>query len=251
METVTIKKKRRTRAFSFALCSLIFVLCSCGYGQLGGADQTEAYYPEDPLFEERLSFLCGVWYSHEPSSNINMDGYRIRKWSTLTNEDKARAQALFSGINFNAGNPKTYSTKDYPKNNDYVVLFDDYPGGTPYGFGYMGLVRAINIFNYDAKRGAVIIEYFEGADPLWLSDPDGYSYQGLARGEKPFFGIYYKVLDSDTVQMANAIKLDELYSGNHYYTEQGTLYEAIATFNVENEAEFIDWGVAFPQIRER
>jgi len=244
METVTIKKKRMSRAFSFALCSLLFVLCSCDYGQLGGADQTKTYYPIDAPFQECLDFLCGVWYSHHPSSNNNMDGYRIRKWSALTNEDKARAQVLFSGINFNAGNPKTYSTKDYPQNGDYVVLSDDNPGDTPWGFGYMGLVRAINIFNDDIKRGAVIIEYFEGADPLWLSD------QGLERGEKPFFGIYYKVLDSNAVQMANAIKLDELYSGNHYYTEQGTLYEAIATFNVENEAEFIDWGVVLPQIRQ-
>jgi len=234
-----------------------FLFWSCDHGQLGGADQTGTYYPADSVFEERMSFLSGVWYSHYAGIG-RLDGYRIRKWSDFDVKDKAKAQILFPELN--AGNPKTYSTHDFPEDSYYVVLYDDTAygqdddgsgGNESWGFGFMGLVRAINIFNGDKNRGAIIVEYFEGADPLWLSDPNGYSYQGLARGEKPFFGIYYKALNSNTVQMANAVDLAAMYAGKKYYTEQGTLNEAIKIFNVENEAEFIDWGVVIPQEREK
>jgi len=245
------KYMNRMKNVILTLFAAGFLFWSCDHGQLGGADKTETYSPADALFQERMQFFCGVWYSHNPHTNVPMDGYRIRKWSDFNADDQARAQALFSDINFNAGNPKTYSTQDFPQDGDYVVLFDDTAEGSSWGLGYMGLVRAINIFNGDKNRGAIIIEYFEKADPLWLSDPDGYSYQGLARGEKPFFGIYYKVIDSNTVQMANPANLAAMYAGERYYTEQGALNEAIKVFDVENEAEFIDWGVAYSQIREK
>ena len=237
MKTMTLNKKIRAWAFSFALCSLLFVLFSCDHGELGGADKTDTYYPEDALFKERMDFLCGKWSS-------SYDDYRIRKLSDFDAEDKARAQVLFPTLDVD--NPKTYSPQEIPPNSYYIVLFDDNAGGESWGFGFMGLVRAINIFNGEKNRGALIVEYFEGADPLWLSET-----QGLTRGEKPFFGIYYKVLNSDTVQMANAVSLAAMYAGEHYYTEKGTLNEAIKTFNVENEAEFISWGVAIPQNREK
>jgi len=228
-----------------------FLFWSCDHGQLGGADKTDAYYPTDSIFEERLDFLCGVWYSHYAGTG-RLDGYRIRKWSDFDETDKAKAQIFFPS--FDVDNPKTYSAQDFPPSSYYVVLYDDTvygqedddsEGSESWGFSFMGLVRAINIFNGDKDRGALIIEYFEGADPLWLSG------QGLTRGEKPFFGIYYKVLDSDTVQMANAVDLAALNAGKFYYTEQGTLDEAIKTFDVENEAEFISWGVVIPQNREK
>jgi hypothetical protein len=228
-----------------------FLFWSCDHGQIGGADKTDTYYPADAIFKERLEFLCGVWYSH--SAGIGrLDGYRIRKWSDFDAEDKAKAQVLFPELD--ADNPQTYSAQELPQNSYYVVLYDDTVysqddddsgGNESWGFSFMGLVRAINIFNGNKNRGAIIVEYFEGADPLWLSG------QGLTRGEKPFFGIYYKVLDSDTVQMANAVDIAAMYAGDPYYTEKGTLNEAIKTFNVENEAEFIDWGVTIPQDREK
>jgi len=236
--------------------SLLF--WSCGYGTLGGADVTGTYYPGNPVFEEHLTFLSGVWYSHYAGIG-RLDGYRIRKWSDLTAADKAKAQGLFSGLNINS--PRTYSGKNVPQNSDYVLLYDDTvygqndddasPVDGNWGFAYMGLVRAINIFNGDKNRGAVVIEYFEGADPNWLWDPGGYAYQGLAKGEKPFFGIYYRVLSPNIVQMANAVDLAALYAGKRYYTEKGTLDEAIAANSVENEAEFISWGVVIPQDREK
>jgi hypothetical protein len=218
-----------------------FLFWSCDYGQLGDADRTDTYYPQDALFKERMDFLCGTWYSYYAEERL--DGYRIRKWSDFAAEDKEMAKEQFP--NLNVDDPKTYSAGELPQNSYYIVLYDDSEDGESWSFGFMGLVRAINIFNGDKDRGALIIEYFEGADPLWLSG------QGLARGEKPFFGIYYKALDSDTVQMANAVNLAALYEGEPYYTEQGTLDEAVKTFNVENEAEFISWGVVTPQERKK
>jgi hypothetical protein len=43
----------------------------------------------------------------------------------------------------------------------------------------------------------------------------------------PFFGVYYRVLDPDHIQMANALDLDALAAGKAYYTETATLQEAI------------------------
>jgi hypothetical protein len=240
-------------------CAVIFIFWSCDYGEIGGADQTVTYYPGDAVFTERMNFMCGVWYSHYAGIG-RLDGYRIRKWGDLTAKDKAKALSLFTTLNI--ASPKTYSGKNVPQNGDYVLLYDDTVYGQSdddtsatdgnWGFAYFGLVRAINIFNDDKDRGAIIIEYFEGCDPNWLWDPSGYnSGQGLARGEKPFFGIYYRVLSRDIVQMANAVDLAGLYAGKHYYTEKGTLDEAIDANGVENEAEFISWGVVIPQDRDK
>jgi len=239
-------------------CAVIFLFWSCDYGKLGGADQTGTYYPDDAVFIERMNFMCGLWYSNYPGIG-RLDGYRIRKWSDLTSADKAKIMSLFPTLNI--ASPKTYSEKIVPKNSDYIFLYDDTSYGQDgddsastdgnWGFAYMGLVRAINIFNGDKDRGAIIIEYFEETDPNWLWDPDGYAYQNLARGEKPFFGIYYRVLSHDVIQMANAINLEALYAGKPYYTEKATLDEAIDANSVENEAEFISWGVVIPQDREK
>ena len=231
-----------------------FLFWSCDYGKLGGADQTGTYYPKDAVFEERMNFLCGVWYSHYAGIG-RLDGYRIRRWSDFNDADKKKALEHFPALDFSVNNPRTYHEKDYPKNSDYVVLYDDTAygqsddgtgGNADWDFCYMGVVRAINIFNGDKNRGSIIIEYFEEADPRWL-----YNTQGLQRGEKPFFGIYYRVLGQNIVQMANAVDLAALYAGKTYYTEKGTLDEAIDANSVENEAEFIAWGVVIPQDRER
>ena len=236
----------------FVIYYLLFILfASCDYGQLGGADQTGSYIPGSAIFDERLSFLSGVWYSHYAGIG-RLDGYRIRRWSDLSAADKTKAQALFPDLD--VSNPVTYSLES-PDPNDYILLYDgsvygqgddtDAGKNLGNGSGFMGLVRAINIFNGDKNRGAIIIEYFDGADPKWLKET-----QGLAPGAKPFFGIYFRVLSPNLVQMANAVDLAALYAGEPYYTEKRTLNEAIMAFNVENEAEFISWGAAIPQDRE-
>jgi hypothetical protein len=232
-----------------------FFICSCDHGKLGGADITDTYHPGDEIFDERLDFLDGLWYSRDGSRLL--DSYQIRKWGDLTAEDKAKAQALFPSINIDT--LKTYATEDVPQDGDYVLLYDVtvYEPGPEepenhgnWGFCYIGMVKAINIFNDDIKRGAIIIEYFEGADPAWLWDSDNFKYQGLRPGEKPFFGIYFKVLDQNAIQMANAVDLAAMYAGEPYYTEKGTLHEAVEFFNAANEAEFISWGDVIPQNRD-
>ncbi|MDR0320648.1 MAG: hypothetical protein LBI28_04025 [Treponema sp.] len=240
------------KKIAILLFAIGFLLWSCDYGKLGGADETDTYYPGDEVFEERMTFLSGIWYSHYAGIGL-LDSYRIRKWSELTNADKTKTSALFSAP-FNISSPKTYITKDNPKNSDFVLLYDDTVYGQDnvgsgnnenWGFCYMGIVRAINIFNYDKNRGAIIIEYFEGADPAWLSE------QGLSPGGMPFFGIYYRVLQPDIIQMANPVDLTALFAGELYYTERETLQGAIEFFNVENEAEFIIWGGVDPQNRQK
>jgi hypothetical protein len=115
------------------------------------------------------------------------------------------------------------------------------PGWT-YNFGFCGIVRGVNLFYDIPERGAIIIEYLEGCAPQWDDD--------IKDGQLPFFGIYYRFLDPDIVQMANAVDLAALYNGEKYYTEKATLQEAMDSNGVENEAEYIAWGVVIPQDRE-
>jgi hypothetical protein len=231
--------------------ALVCVLASCemyGYGKLGGADRTETVYPGDPVFEQILGEMSGVWYSRYAGIG-RLDGYRIgkmRDFETLV-EDSGKA-ALFPEL---PSPPETYGRNPFT-GEDYFVLYDDTvygqadDGSTGQGswdFAYTGIVRAVNLFYGNPRRGAIIIEYLRGCAPRWDSD--------LKDGRRPFFGVYYRVLDRDTVQMANAVDLAALYAGKKYYTERETLDEAIAFNSVENEAEFISWGVVIPQEREK
>jgi hypothetical protein len=247
---------RRAALFStFALAVFACLLAGCemyGYGRLGGADQTESLDPGDSLFDGVMSSLSGVWYSHYAGTG-RLDGYRIGQWKDFKRliEESGKI-ALFPDVE----KPyKTYtqeSGSDTPHDEDYFVLYDDtvygesgegVGGNGGWNFGYMGIVRAANIFNGDKDRGALIIEYLKGCAPQWDDD--------IKDGGRPFFGIYYRVLKEDIIQMANAVDLAALYTGEKYYTETEHLDEAIERNGVENEAEFISWGVVNPQNRER
>jgi hypothetical protein len=235
------------------------------YGRLGGADQTIPYYPsvastnpDDPAekddpFAALMENLSGVWYSHWAGIG-RLDGYRIGKWEDFTKLviDTGKL-SLIPGIGSDPLNAKTYFTKETPKQDDYFVLYDSSvygqqdddsaadPGWT-YNFGFCGIVRGVNLFYNIPERGAIIIEYLEGCAPQWDED--------IKNGQLPFFGIYYRVLDPDTVQMANAVDLAALYNGEKYYTEKARLEDAMDANGVENEAEYIAWGVVIPQDRE-
>jgi hypothetical protein len=247
--------------FIAALAAMLLSFASCDlfeYGQLGGADQTRILEPaaDRNEFDDRMSFMSSVWYSHYAGIG-RLDGYRIGKWendfdSFVVDSEKT---ALFP--KFDLSNPKTYNTGETPKDDDYFVFYDDTvygqsddgTGGNG-GWGnlatrYIGIVRAVTIFNGDPDRGAVIIEYLEGCAPGWLD-----RWPESKNGQRPYFGIYYRVLKPDIVQMANAVDLAALYNGKKYYTETATLDEAIALNTVENESEFIAWGVVIPQDRE-
>jgi hypothetical protein len=62
-------------------------------------------------------------------------------------------------------------------------------------YRYIGIVRAVNLFNGSDRSGAVIIEYLSGCYPTW--EPDLFGPPPL-----PFFGIYFRVLTPDCIQMA-------------------------------------------------
>jgi hypothetical protein len=260
---VNIKNKMKKTSLTAALAALVLLLSVAGcdlfeYGQLGGADVTATFKPGDDTkdeFDEAMRFLSGVWYSHYAGIG-RLDGYRIGKWEDFKKlVEESKKIDLFPDAE-----KKTYTTQtgsDTPGDGDYFVFYDDTVyGESDTGVGgnggwdslvtrYIGIVRAVNIFNGDPNRGAIIIEYLEGCAPGWLN-----RWTESKDGKRPFFGIYYRVLDSDTVQMANAVDLAALYAGKGYYTETATLDGAIELNTVENEAEFIAWGVVIPQDRE-
>jgi hypothetical protein len=247
-------------AVAVIACLLLTSCDTYTYGQLGGADQTETLYPGDPEFESIMSNMCGVWYSHYAGIG-RLDGYRIGKMADYYElAVESRKEAIFDRLSPNMTKDGYLETAGIPKetftagSDSYFLLYDD----TVYGEGedgtggnggwdffimrYIGIVRAVNVFNGNKDRGAVIIEYFTGGCPTWDID--------IAYGQRPFFGIYYRALSSNIVQMANAVDLAALYAGKNYYTETATLDEAVTLNSVENEAEFISWGVVIPQDRE-
>jgi hypothetical protein len=240
------------------LLLLLFSGCELDFGKLGGADITiTADTPEAiaNIMESKL----GIWYSHYGASRL--DGYRIGRWEYIETNLGSKKLALFPGFYPNPDkapeNYKLFLSKGSkePQPDDYYVFYDD----TVYGQSdndsggnggwdglvtrYIGLVRAVNTFHDTEDTGAVIIEYFNGAYPQWSQD--------VVKTPLPFFGIYFRVLGPDTIQMANAVELEALSKGEKYYTETRTLKEAIAKNNAENDGEFISWGVVIPQDRQK
>jgi hypothetical protein len=136
---------------------------------------------------------------------------------------------------------------------DYYVFYDDTvygqgedgtgTGNGGWGFDYIGIVRAVNIFNDNPDTGVIIIEYLDGAYPTWSTE--------VLNTPLPFFGIFYRILNPDCIQMANAVDLAALFAGEQYHTETASLEEAIAKNTAINDGEFISWGVVIPQDREQ
>jgi hypothetical protein len=239
---------------ALVLCCLFAGCDLYRYGRIGGADQTFPYGPGDIQFEALLRSLSGVWYSHYAGIG-RLDGYRIGTWADFeklvvdTGKD-----ALIPGLEW--PDSETYSGYR-PQPGDYFVLYDSSvygqaddhspaDEGWQANLGFCGIVRGLNLFYDNPDRGSIVIEYLKGCYPAWLTER-----QGLTDGEKPFFGIYYRVLNPDLAQMANAVDLAALYKGQRYYTEKATLPEAMESNTVENEAEYIAWGVVIPQDREK
>jgi hypothetical protein len=189
----------------------------------------------------------GVWYSKLGS--MRLDGYRVGRWSEIK-EVMGNKLALFP--QFDPDNPRlhdNYAIQD----NDYFIFCDDTvygeddngEGGNGGWDGfitrYIGIVRAVNVFNDNPDTGAVIVEFLGGCYPQWAMD--------VVIMPLPFFGMYYRVVNPDLIRMANAVDLAALSAGRAYYTETATLQEAIDKNNVENEGNFISWGVVIPQQR--
>jgi len=106
-----------------------------------------------------------------------------------------------------------------------------------YGYGngdvtdYKGNIRFVS--NYSSTSGVIIIEYIDGEQPVYSK------YNG-----NPFFGIYYRSLKNNTVQLANAINLNDVSS-----PDTVTLDEAVEKFTRLAMGNFVDWGVVQPQSR--
>jgi hypothetical protein len=217
------------------------------------AEQPEKQ-PESQGFDRILGNMSGVWYSHYGKNRL--DGYRIGKFGTdgeNFKKEMGSKLALFPAFDgrLYQGDEKAAYT---PKATDYYIFYDDTvygqneegEGGNG-GWGnlvmrYAGIVRAVNVFNNDEKTGALIVQYFRGCAPTWDAD--------IKNGQRPFFGMYYRVQDENKIQMANAVELANLYAGKKYYSETATLDEAIEKNNAVNSSEFISWGVVWPQERE-
>jgi hypothetical protein len=255
---------RRSIVLLLAHCYLLVALSACElyFGKLGGADVYATGGPGGAEFERVLAGMSGVWYSHYGAARL--DGYRIGKFgengANFARELGPAKLALFptNGDDFAAPYPLYQGDEEeayVPGADDYYIFCDDTvygqnengQGGNG-GWGnlvarYAGIVRAVNVFNNDEKTGAVIVQYFKGCAPTWSAD--------IRNGQRPFFGMYYRVLGPDVVQMANAVGLAALNSGDEYYTETATLAEAVEKNNAVNDSEFINWGVVWPQDRER
>jgi hypothetical protein len=253
-------KRYRLVGGALLLAALLLAAAGCEmysyYGKLGGADKTVS-----AEIEKILAPKVGVWYSHYGTKRL--DGYTIGKWKdlkTLLGEEKiALFERLFPDFDFDNPRFKPLQGEDAAEDaeeavvgdEDYFVFYDDTvynqgedgsgEGEGDWGFGYMGIARAVNTFQ-DSENGAIIIEYLDGCYPKW-SDT-------IIDTPLPFFGIYYRVLAPDSIQMANAVVLANLFAGQPYHTETATLAEALAKNNAENDGEFISWGVVIPQDRE-
>jgi hypothetical protein len=224
--------------FLFLIVALLIGACEMAPAE---GDGDEQFFRVDNMPLE----LLGVWYSSW--GQYQTDGYRIGLVKDIPEDLGDKLAADFP-------NYRKHLMDNYPvADDDYYVYYDDmngYNGEAPEGlrYGYLGVVRAVNIFptgEGGLRSGAVIIEYFDGAYPIWANLTG-----------RPFFPIYYRYSDIGSVQMANAVDLEKLdeYNANpdalgriHYAIETTTLSEAIATFTAENTLRFIAWGVVLSQ----
>jgi hypothetical protein len=222
------------------LSTLYLVGCAEPYGELGGADKTTS-----ADIASIMEPMSGVWYSHYAAKRL--DGYTIGQWKEIKSVLGSKLNLFPS---FNPDSPRLHDgyaiqPDDYYMFNDDTVYGQNEDGSgsgnDDWGFGFIGIVRAVNIFNGNPKTGAIIIEYLDGAYPQWSPE--------VVNTPLPFFGVFYRVLNPDCIQMANAVDLSALANGEPYYTETKTLAEAITKNSAINDGEFISWGVVIPQDR--
>jgi hypothetical protein len=249
MKTGIIQTRKRLPALFavlFVLAAALLAGCAGPYDNTGGANTT---VPAEIV--EVIEPWRGVWYSHYAGRKL--DGYRIGTWQERHALLPREKRDLFP--DFDIDQPRLRGLDADIREDDYFIFYDDTvyertPGdGGNGGWGgsmtsrYIGIVRAVNVFQESGSgAGSVIIEYLDGCYPAW--------YRGIHEMSLSFFGVYYRILNHNCIQMANAVALGNMASGDPYYTETATLEEAIAKNNAENSGEFIAWEVVIPQDRE-
>jgi len=107
-------------------------------------------------------------------------------------------------------------------------------GASGNGTSYKGSI--VFVSNYSSTSGVIIIKYTEA--PIYSNSFSIYN-------GNPFFGIYYRNLKNNTVQLANSTILGD----NTSSPDAATLDEAIAKFTRLNMVNFIDWSTVNPQSR--
>jgi hypothetical protein len=216
--------------------SLLFSACPDPYDPGGAEDTTEQR--DMGAIAETMAPMSGVWNARD--GKYLLDGYRIGLAKNLKTE---MADKLDMFPDFDPDRPSLHHGT--VRDEDYYLFYDDSSYGVDpatgknYGYAYMGIVMAVNVFNEAGDAGAVIIEYLDGCYPRW--EPK------LERTPLPFFGMYYRINAPDRIQMANPVDLDALEEGRPYYTETATLGEAVAKNTPENDPAFIYWNIVYPQ----
>ncbi|MDR2803000.1 MAG: hypothetical protein LBB22_01760 [Treponema sp.] len=241
MDDKTQKISDLPRRLAAALALAVFLVCSysaCENGVVGGADETETDKPVNLPAD-----LPGVWYSYYGEERL--DGYHIGLIKNLAGDLASKLPVDFP--NYKRSLKDGYTIKD----TDYYIYYDDLGGygGTRYGF--LGVVRAVNLFPDSAGNkaaGAVIFEYMNGCYPNWTD-----------LSKKPFMAVYYRIIDHNHIQMANPIDLAKLADYNEdeslgtavYAVETATLNEAVNKFTAAKDQEYINWGVVISQTRNK
>ena len=105
-------------------------------------------------------------------------------------------------------------------------------GASGNGTSYKGSI--VFVSNYSSTSGVIIIKYTEA--------PAYSNAYGIYNGN-PFFGIYYRNLKNNTVQLANSTNLGD----NSGSPDTATLDEAIAKFTRLNMVNYVDWSNVNPQ----
>jgi hypothetical protein len=240
------------------LVAAVLVSCEGAYGEVGGADITDTYRESEDI-ARYIDGWQGSWYSHFGSRAL--DGFIVGKWKDI--DSLGVRLRVFQGVDFTQPQfldsrgylvPALEPDSDNPRGSprtidgeDYFIMYDDTVYGQTMGgyspdqrgYSYIGIVRAVNIFDRDPSTGAVVVEYLAGCYPERVPFQNGLR-------PLPFFGIFFRILSPSSIQFSNPIKLAARINGEAYHTETSSLSAAVSLNNVENDIEFNNWGEVVP-----
>jgi hypothetical protein len=169
-----------------------------------------------------LSFTGCELYGKVGGADVNLPGVL---------PDMLRGEWTYTQPGSNDPAERYIIEKGSPENNEADTVQYGYGGGAD-PTDYKGVIRFVS--NYSEDSGVIIIEYTEAEKPSYPL------YNGNS-----FFGIYYRNLKDNSVQIANSINPD------NSAPDTPTLDEAIKKFTRFNMGTFVNWGVVQPQRRVR